>query len=46
MGGMMTGDGTAMMTGMLIVWVLAVVVLVMIAGAAIKYLFFHKNRKD
>lgn len=42
---MMT-DMDMMMTGMGVLWIVALVVLVLVAAAAIKYLFFDKRRKD
>jgi flagellar basal body-associated protein FliL len=47
MNAMMTGSGMdMMMSGMIILWILVGIVLVLVAAAAIKYLFFHKNGKD
>ena len=47
MNGMMTNGGMDMMMGgMFIVWILVLVVVVLVGAAAIKYLFFHRNRKD
>lgn len=37
---------SAMMSGMGLLWVLLIVVLVLVAAAAIKYLFFDTRRKD
>ena len=47
MSGMMSGGGMDMMMGAMgLLWLLAVVVLVLVGAAALKYLFFDKDRKD
>ena len=46
MGGMMDWMGGGMMTGMGVLGWLLVVVLVLIAAAAVKYLFFDRRNKD
>jgi flagellar basal body-associated protein FliL len=42
---MMNGNMGSMMSGMGMLWLLLIVVLVLVAAAAIKYLFFHGNRR-
>ena len=37
---------SGMMGGMALIWILLVVVLVLAGAAAIKYLFFDRDRKD
>jgi hypothetical protein len=46
MSGMMGGSMDMMMGGMAFLWILLVVVLVLAGAAAIKYLFFDRDRKD
>ena len=47
MGGMMSGGGMdMMMRGMSLMWLLGIAVIVLVVGAAIKYLFFDKRGKD
>lgn len=40
------GGGMDMMTGMTLGWLLVWIVLILVAAAAIKYIFFNKDRKD
>ncbi len=42
----MMGDMSSMMTGMGLLWLLVLVALVLVAAAAIKYLFFDKRRSQ
>lgn len=44
MKGMMDSMGGGMMTGMALGWLLGVIVLVLVAAAAVKYLFFNKGK--
>jgi uncharacterized membrane protein YdjX (TVP38/TMEM64 family) len=42
----MVGDGSMMMFGMGLWWLLWIVVIGLIAAAAIKYLFFHPTGRE
>ena len=44
MKGMMDSMGGGVMTGMALWWLLGVIVLVLVAAAAVKYLFFNKGK--